>query len=251
MKHKKKVTLFMISGVLGVGTFLVGGNVRANRFSKAVEKEANNQKASTGVLLDSVKSKSDDRDDTRQMSQVATEIRPERVLQPREAVQFLAEVDNVFGRLLLAGLDKEASRTHLSRLNERGLAGVRAITTKLSNPPSTESEVHTRIAYADYLVYRARFDPETLRIAIETAKVVPSESIVPKLRGAMFAERGELLGALVAIDFENSEKILSQLAHPILRRVAAAETVLRLSQNGMPIEEARKKVKEIIPEYQI
>lgn len=251
MKNKTKVNLILISSVLGVGTFLTRGNFQANKFSEAGEREADNKKSSSVVLANNFKPKIKDRAETLPFTQVATEKRPSNDLDAQEAVVFLADVGDVFGRLLLAGLDKEAARTHLSRLNERGLAGVRAIATKLSNPPSTESEVHARIAYADYLVYRARFDPETLRIALEIAKIVPSVSIAPKIRGAMFAERGELLGALVAIDFENSEKILSQLAHPILRRVAAAETVLRLSQNGMPIEEARKKVKEIIPEYKI
>jgi hypothetical protein len=251
MKNKTKVNLLLISGALGLGTFLALRSLHANEVVQAVEREAHSKKTPGGEVSDRSKSKKKESAGTHTFSSVAEDKRWDKDLSTQETIEFLADVDNVFGRLLLAGVDKEAARAHLSRLNERGLAGVKAIAAKLSSPPSAESEVHARIAYADYLLYRARFDPEARRIAIDVAKVVPSESIAPKVRGAMFAERGELLGALVAIDFENAEGIFSQLAHPLLRRVAAAETVLRLSQDGIPIEEARKKVKAIIPEYKI
>ena len=172
-------------------------------------------------------------------------------LDEHEEASFLSDVENVFGKLLLAGLDKNAERENLSRLNERGLAGARAIVSKLSKAPAVESEFRGRMAYADYLLYRARFDPETRKIAIDLSREVPSDAIPPKFRGAMFAERGELLGGLVASDFEATRNVLASINHPLMRRVAAAETVMRLAQNGMPIEEARSKIKSIIPDYKM
>ena len=165
--------------------------------------------------------------------------------------EFLSDVENLFGKVLIAGLDKEATREHLSRLNERGVAGAKLIALKLTQPPLEEVEIRARIAFADYLLYRARFDLESRQLALELSKSVPSESIPTKIRGAMFAERGELLGGLVAIDFEETKDVLANLKNPLLRRIAAAETVIRLTQEGMKLEDARSKVKAVIPEYKI
>ncbi len=168
-----------------------------------------------------------------------------------ELKEFVKDLDKIFGFLVIGGVNEEEINRQLSKLNERREAGVRAILKILSSAPAYDSQVRERISMVDYLVYRARWDEDTRAQILQLAIREIDPSISPKLKGAMVVERAEIIGKIAAFDWHASSQALQSLELPSARKVAAAESVFALTDQGIPLDEARKMVKEKIPEYAI
>lgn len=166
-----------------------------------------------------------------------------------EIKSFVADVDKTFGTLVVAGVNEDEINKSLSRLNERREAGVRALIKILSVAPNQETEVRERISIVDYLIYRSRWDDETRAKILRLATSEIPSSVPDKLKGAMVVERSEIIGRLAAIDWDSTRQALQSLEHTATRQVAAAEAVMTLAEQGMPLEQARQKVKDVVPEY--
>lgn len=170
-------------------------------------------------------------------------------LTPEELQAFIVELENTFSFLAVAGVNEEQINKNLSLLNERKEAGARALIQILSVAPSHETKVRERISMVDYLVYRARWDENTREEILNLATSPIPDSVSPKLKGVLVVERAEILGRLAALDWESTQMALKGLEHPILRRLAASEAVFALAEQGMTMDEARSKIKEVIPDY--
>lgn len=173
-----------------------------------------------------------------------------RTLSPAETQAFVKEIDQTFAVLMVAGVNSDQINKSLSRLNERREAGVRAVLEILSSVPRNDEEVRERISMVDYLLYRSRWDEDTRGEAIRLATTPVPNSGSSKFKAAVTVERSEIIGRMAAIDWSLTSKALQSIEHPSTRRVAAAEAVFALAEQGMPMSDARKKVKEVVPEYQ-
>ena len=168
-----------------------------------------------------------------------------------QKTEFYKDVDFVFGKLAVAGLDKEVMGDHLSRLNRSGRAGVEALAQTLATPTIIDTEVRQRISMVDYLLYRARWDEFAKQKVVELAALEIPNTVPAKYRGAVIAERAELLGGLAKLDWSVASGLLANISDPLLRKYASSEATFNLAQSGMTFEQATLQVRKIIPETKI
>jgi hypothetical protein len=165
-----------------------------------------------------------------------------------QVVEFVKEIDLTFGSLVVAGVNDDEINDSLSRLNERKDAGVRALIQILTNTPK-DDEVRGRISMIDYLLYRSRWDDLTRSEILRLGTSEVPETIPSKIRGAIIVERSEMIGRLASFDWSATREALQEMKNPIARRVTAAEAVFALAEGGMPINQAREQVREVVSDY--
>ena len=233
--------------VTGVLLALLAGGI----FTLNARHEQKNAKVSRAESKDSIPLVSIQKTIVGMPSSKITPVHQQEGLTEKEKAAFLNDVQFVFGKLALAGVDKEAMAEHLSRLNRRGSAGVEAIAQILAKPTTVNKEVRQRIALVDYLAYRARWDENTKSKIISILELNFPNNVPTKYRSVLIAERAELLGSLAALDWQAAMPLLAKISDPLFRKYAASEAAFKLAERGISFEQAKSQVRTVVPELKI
>jgi hypothetical protein len=166
-----------------------------------------------------------------------------------EKKQFYTELTEFFSKIALSTLDKEALKPRLSKLNERGAAGVNAIVETLEQSPQSDDDVESRLPMIDYLVYKSRFDSQA-KEQLEKLASKPIENSVPvRYRAMLLADRAELLGGLAGIDWDKAAKIIASTKDKLQRSLMANEAYYNLVARGTSSDHAVSLIKEVHPNF--
>jgi hypothetical protein len=166
-----------------------------------------------------------------------------------EKKQFYTELNEVFSKVALSTLDKESLKPKLSKLNERGEAGVKAIVETLNKAPQTDGDVEQRLPMIDYLVYKSRFDSQAKDQLEKLASQPIDEDIPVRYRAMLIADRAELLGGLAGVDWDKAAKIIASTKDKLQRSLMANEAYYNLVARGTSSDHAANLVKEVHPNF--
>jgi hypothetical protein len=166
-----------------------------------------------------------------------------------EKKQFYTELNALFSKIAPATLDKDVLKQKLILLNQRGEAGVKAITETLSKTPTHDSEVEPRLALIDYLIYRGQFD-ETSKDQLEKLASEPVPNGIPlRYRATIIADKAEILGGLAALDWDRAAKIIASTEDKVLKPLMSDEAYHYLTSRGTNKTHATNLIKEVDPNF--
>lgn len=170
-------------------------------------------------------------------------------LSDQEKREFFDEIRGVFSKLILSSLDKETLKIHLSKLNQRGEAGMNAVVESLEKIPSSDEGIETRLALIDYLVYRSKFDTKSR----DNLKILASSPMDPstpsRYRAVILADKAELVGGLAGLDWTAASKIIGSTQDNLQRTLMISEAYEGIIAKGGSSEYATSLIREIQPDF--
>ena len=172
-------------------------------------------------------------------------------LSPSQKRAFFAEIEQVFGTLAVGGAPSEVINKHLSQLNARGPAGLRAVVETLAKPATNDSQVKPRLFLLDYLAYRLRWDESAKAAAVAIAGTKIPEGTPTRYRATTIAEQSEIIEALIRLDWATGTRIIQKSSVPQLRRLGSHAAYEHLLNIGLSKAEAFAKVRGVDPAFQI
>jgi len=170
-------------------------------------------------------------------------------LPPEIEQQFFAEVEDVFSNKAAHYVNSDDFDSYLSALNARQRRGVRSLCNKLSAASQNDREAQAKMAYVDYLVYRAHWD-EAIRSDLIAVATAPVETISnSRYLATRIAEDAELIKGMANIDFETTIKSVASLPDGTQRRYALSAIHDALFNQGLSWDAAVQKIAGYVPGY--
>lgn len=171
-------------------------------------------------------------------------------LPPAEEKQFLAEVVEVFSVKAASFADPNDLSQYLSDLNVRQRRGARSIRNRLESTSQNDAEAKEKMAYVDYLTYRAKWDP-SVRDDIVAIATAPVDSISDtRLRATRIAEDAELIKGLVYHDFQKAIANVAALPDGTQKSYELTAIHDALYNQGFSWAESTKKISQFVPGYE-
>ena len=172
-----------------------------------------------------------------------------RQFDAKERAAFFEGIAHVFGTIGVATVDPATMAPHLSRLNARGVEGLKAVVSELEKPALSDQAVQQRIHLIDYLNYRIRWDPQAKVAARQLIARPLSDSTPPRYRATTIIEKSEMIGGLAVIDWSETADLLRSMDNGRIKRIAMKSAFASLVEHGQGKEEALAKIRAVEPSF--